>query len=162
MAYALNESFGRMVSSAPPLSCRADREVLSRGASPDFSDRLDSMSAAVFKVEEIEADRPIDKLTRRRVFGSHMLWAHVQLAKGCVVQSHSHPNEQIAFVVSGSVLWKLGQPGSEDYREVVVEGGTAIHLPSDFPHGVEALEDSLVLDVLSPPGEMGIDRQGTS
>lgn len=132
------------------------------GPSPNFSDRLQSMSAAVFKVGEVEADRPIDKLTRRRVFGSHMLWAHVQLAKGCVVQSHSHPNEQIAFVVSGSVLWKLGHPGSEDYREVVVEGGTVIHLPSDFPHGVVALEDSLILDVLSPPGEMGVDRQGKS
>lgn len=120
------------------------------------------MSATVFEVGKIEADQPIDKLTRRRVFGSQMLWAHVQLAKGCVVERHSHPNEQIAFVMSGRVLWKLGHPESQDYREVVVEGGTVIHLPSECPHAVEALEDSLVLDVLSPPGEMGVDRQGKS
>jgi hypothetical protein len=32
-------------------------------------------------------------------------------------------------------------------------------LPSNFPHGVTAVERTLIFDVLSPPGEMGVDSQ---
>ena len=88
-----------------------------------------------------------------------MLWAHVELAKGCEVATHFHENEQIAYVISGRVLWRLGEVGSADYTEQESVGGTVVHLPSNFPHGVLALEDSVILDVLSPPGEMGVDHQ---
>lgn len=90
-----------------------------------------------------------------------MLWAYVNLAKGCRVAMHSHENEQIAFVISGRVVWRLGDEDSPEHREVEVQGGTVIHLPSNFPHGVHALEDTVILDVLSPPGAMGVDRQGS-
>lgn len=88
-----------------------------------------------------------------------MLWAYVELAKGCHVASHFHDSEQIAYVVRGKLLWRLGEEGTDGFSEVVVEGGTVIHLPSNVPHSVTALEDAVVLDVLSPPGEMGVDRQ---
>jgi quercetin dioxygenase-like cupin family protein len=67
--------------------------------------------------------------------------------------------EQVACVMSGRVLFKLGKPGSEEYREVEVVGGQVVELPSQFPHGVHALEHTLIFDVLSPPGEMGVDKQ---
>ena len=88
-----------------------------------------------------------------------MLWAYVDLSKGCEVAMHEHESEQIAFVISGGVIWRLGDPDSSDYREQEVEGGSVVHLPGGFPHGVRALEDTVILDVLSPPGEMGVDRQ---
>ena len=91
-----------------------------------------------------------------------MLWAYVDLARGCNVANHAHENEQIAFVISGKVRWRLGVVGSPEYREEVVSGGTVVHLPGGLEHGVEALEDSVILDVLSPPGDMGVDRQAFS
>lgn len=117
------------------------------------------MDATIRKLHDVERDTPIDLLGRRRVFGEKMLWAYVDLKEGCNVATHHHENEQIAFVISGKVLWKLGNEGSPNYREEIVEGGTVIHLPSNFPHGVVALEDTQILDVLSPPGEMGVDKQ---
>ena len=56
--------------------------------------------------------------------------------------------------------WRLGEEGSAEYREQEVGGGTVVLLPGGFPHGVDALEDTVILDVLSPPGPMGVDRQG--
>lgn len=72
---------------------------------------------------------------------------------------HSHVSEQIAFIVSGKVRWLLGEPGSDTYRELEAGPGTVVELPSEFPHGVLALVDAVIIDVLSPPGEMGVDNQ---
>ena len=117
------------------------------------------MTATVQSISTVAADNPIELLTRRRVLGSQMLWAYVELAEGCEVAVHKHDNEQIAFVISGKVRWRFGEPGSENYTEQVTDGGTVVHLPGGFPHGVVALEDTAILDVLSPPGDMGIDHQ---
>ena len=117
------------------------------------------MDAVVASWAELESDHPIPLLHRKRLRGERMLVAHVNLDKGCHVATHSHESEQMACIVSGKVRWRLGEPGTPDYREVDVEGGSVVCLPSWFPHGVDALEDTFILDVLSPPGEMGVDRQ---
>ena len=119
------------------------------------------MDAAIYPLAEISEDNPVPKLYRKRVFGEKILLAHVRLEQGCHVALHRHENEQVAYVISGKVKWTLGEPGSAEYRGTVVEGGAVLHLPSNFPHGVDALEDTLIVDLLSPPGEMGIDRQAS-
>jgi hypothetical protein len=40
-----------------------------------------------------------------------------------------------------------------------MQGGEVLHLPSNLPHAVEALEETHILDMLSPPGPMGVDSQ---
>lgn len=107
----------------------------------------------------VEPDHPIDKLTRQRVMAERVMVARVELASGCEVAMHHHEMEQVACVMSGRVLFRLGEPGSPDYRETEVAGGQVVELPSNFPHGVTALEDTLIFDILSPPGEMGVDKQ---
>jgi quercetin dioxygenase-like cupin family protein len=119
------------------------------------------MIANVQNVDDLSTDTPIDFLTRRRLFGSQMLWAHVTLGKGCNVATHRHDSEQIAYVISGKVTFRLGDPSDADYEERLVEAGQVVLLPGGFPHGVDALEDSVILDVLSPPGEMGVDNQSS-
>lgn len=119
------------------------------------------MAASIYRLESVEQDNPIAHLIRRKVVGEQMLWAYVNLEKGCHVASHQHESEQIAYVMSGKVLWRLGEVHTPEYSEEVAEGGTVIVLPSNFPHGVDALEDTVILDVLAPPGLMGVDRQGT-
>ncbi|MCW5941255.1 MAG: cupin domain-containing protein [Fimbriimonadaceae bacterium] len=119
------------------------------------------MAAHVHLPGDDAEDHPIALLARRRVAGDRMLLADVRLQKGCHVATHSHESEQIAFVVSGRVTWRLGEPGSAEYREETVGAGAVVVLPSGFPHGVDALEDTHIVDVLSPPGEMGVDSQRT-
>lgn len=118
------------------------------------------MPATVRSLSEVPEDNPILNLFRRKVQGENMLWACVELKQGCVVEPHRHESEQIAFVISGKVLWQLGEPGSGDYEEREVGDNTVLVLPPNFQHGVRALEDTLILDVLSPVGMMGVDRQG--
>ena len=84
--------------------------------------------------------------------------SHVTLYKGFQVAAHSHENEQISCVLSGRLQFGLGNVGQSDYREIVVRGGEALLIPANALHSAEALEDTVVLDVFSPPSETtGVD-----
>ena len=76
--------------------------------------------------------------------------AHVYLKKGFIVPAHSHDNEQITYVLNGALKFWLGEDGSE---EIVVSAGEVLHIPGNVVHKAEALEDTLDLDVFSPPRE---------
>jgi quercetin dioxygenase-like cupin family protein len=118
-------------------------------------ERAISTDARLFTWNEIVPDEPIALLRRRKVEGENSLVAQVHLETGCHVARHRHPSEQIAIHVSGRALWKLG----ETAREQVVEAGQVLVLPSDSWHEVIALEDTVIIDILSPPGAMGVDSQ---
>lgn len=107
--------------------------------------------------QAVPTDTPIPLLSRQKIEGTNMLFAMVNLSKGCLVPVHSHVSEQFAYVISGRVKWTLGEEG----RNVTVTGGHVVRLPSNFPHGVEALEDTVILDVLAPVGAMGVDSHNS-
>jgi quercetin dioxygenase-like cupin family protein len=115
------------------------------------------MENLLFRWHEIEADRPIPLLHRQMVMGEKLLAAMVRLEKGCKVVLHHHDSEQFAYVISGRVKWGLGALDSPDRREFEMTGGEILRLPSNLPHEVEALEETMILDMLSPPGPMGVD-----
>ncbi len=103
--------------------------------------------------DALPADRPMDKITRRRVIGGNVMLSHVTLDKGFTVPSHAHSNEQMVVVLKGALRFTL-----ED-GECVVRAGEVLHLPPHAPHGAEAIEDSVVLDIFSPVSEKtGVDR----
>lgn len=118
------------------------------------------MTARRISWSDLPSDRPMDLLERRRIIGDKAMLSQVSLKRGCFVPTHHHENEQFACVVSGKLRFGLGADGSNDRREVVVSAGEVMHLPSGVPHSAEAMEDTLVLDVFSPPSEKtGIDRR---
>ncbi len=115
------------------------------------------MGDLLHRWEDVPLDNPIPLLHRKRVTGEKILVANVFLTKGCRVDLHHHESEQIAYVISGHVRWGIGAPGTPDRREFESRGGEVLVLPSNLPHEVEALEDTNILDMLSPPGPMGVD-----
>src|SRR5687767_14637003 len=116
-------------------------------------------SARVHRWNDLAQDTPMPLLARRRIIGEQAMLSQVHLQKGCFVPTHQHFNEQMAFVMSGSLRFGLGLEGAADHHEVVVNAGEVIHLPANVPHSAEAIVDSVVLDIFSPPSEKtGIDR----
>lgn len=115
--------------------------------------------AVRYRWGELEADHPMPLLERRRIHGDQMTVAHVSLHKGFRIDPHAHYEEQIAIVITGKIRFLLGEPSNR--KEVIVGADELVHLPSNVPHGAEALEDSLVIDLYSPPAlETGVDRAG--
>ena len=88
------------------------------------------------------------KLSRRLITGDRMMLAHVYLKKGCIVPRHQHENEQLTYILEGALHFWIGEDESE---EVVVRAGDVLHLPSWVWHKAEAIEDTLDVDVFSPP-----------
>lgn len=115
------------------------------------------MDAIRYTWNDLAADSPMEKIVRRRVIGSRVMISRVELAAGFSVASHRHDNEQIAVIESGRIRFVLGEPGQEEELELV--GGEVLHLPPGVPHGATAIEDTVVLDVFSPPSEKtGVDQ----
>jgi len=116
-------------------------------------------TAVVYCWDDLEHDEPIPLISRKRIIGKQAMISQVFLQKGCFVPTHKHENEQFAHIVSGRLRFGIGEDDSEHHREMIVEAGEILHLPSFVPHSAEALEDTLVLDIFSPPSEKtGIDN----
>jgi quercetin dioxygenase-like cupin family protein len=67
------------------------------------------------------------------------------LAKGTVMPLHSHEHEQAGYVVRGRVLFQIG----DEEREL--RAGDGYLAGSNVPHAVTALEESVAIDIFSPP-----------
>ena len=71
----------------------------------------------------------------------------IEIAAGAVVPMHTHPHEQIGYLVSGRVRFELGAEVQE------LSAGDSWVIPSEVPHEVTALEDAVALDIFSPARE---------
>jgi quercetin dioxygenase-like cupin family protein len=104
--------------------------------------------------EDIPREELANQIGRRLVTGEKVMLAHVYLREGSVVAMHEHPNEQVTYILEGSLRMQF--PG--DIPDVVVHAGEVLVIPSGVPHGAVALADTLDLDVFSPPRQDWLDR----
>jgi quercetin dioxygenase-like cupin family protein len=85
----------------------------------------------------------------RRVLASSdvMMLVEFTFEKGVEVPQHTHPHDQVGYVVSGRMRMVIGD------HAVECGPGDSYHAPPDVPHSGAALEPSVVVDVFSPPRE---------
>ena len=112
------------------------------------------MGARHFRWSEIHKEHLSDEIDRRLVTGDQLMLAHVYLKKGALVPQHHHENEQMTYILEGSLHFYLGE---DEEEEVVVSAGEVQHIPSNLPHKAIALEDTLDVDVFTPPRQDWLD-----
>jgi quercetin dioxygenase-like cupin family protein len=101
-----------------------------------------------YRWESMPIEPVSELLSRRLITGERMMLAHVYLKKGCIVPRHFHENEQLTYILEGALRFWIGEDEAET---LVVRAGEVLHIPSNIPHKAEALEDTLDVDVFSPP-----------
>ena len=112
-------------------------------------------SVRFFRWDDVPLERVTDALTRKLITGDRMMLAHVFLDKDCVVPRHSHENEQLTWILKGALRFWIG----EDESKVIDVGeGEVLHIPSNVPHKALALEDTLDVDIFSPPRADWLNR----
>ena len=110
--------------------------------------------ATHYRWDDLPREELNPQIGRRFITGDSMMIAHVYLVKGAVVPKHAHHNEQLTYILEGVLRLRLG----EDESQVVdVAAGEVLHIPAHLPHSAVALEDTLDLDVFSPPREDWLD-----
>ena len=67
------------------------------------------------------------------------------LERGSFVPPHSHKNDQVGYVVRGTVEYTVGT------EAFVCNPGDSYAIPGGIVHSAKALVDSLVIDCFSPP-----------
>jgi quercetin dioxygenase-like cupin family protein len=115
---------------------------------------VSKLGATHYRWEDVPKEDVSEGFARRLISGERLMLTHVYLDKGFVVPRHSHENEQLTWILEGVLRFWLG----EDESEVVdVAAGEVLHLPSNLPHKAEALEDTLDVDIFSPPRQDWLD-----
>ena len=102
--------------------------------------------AMLYRWDDMPAEQLSPTILRKFVTGQQCMFARLELKKGCQVPEHSHPNEQISFIASGSLRFRLGDGSTR-----IVSAGEVLVIPGNLPHSAEALEDTLDFDVFAPP-----------
>jgi quercetin dioxygenase-like cupin family protein len=107
------------------------------------------------------SDIPVEPLNpqigRQFIVGTGTMLARVLLSKGAHVPLHSHVNEQITYILEGTLKFILHEPGASSTREVTVHAGEVLCIPPSVPHEAFALEDTVDLDIFNPPRQDWID-----
>jgi quercetin dioxygenase-like cupin family protein len=67
------------------------------------------------------------------------------ILRGSQVPPHSHMNDQVGYVVRGTIEMTIGD------QVRVLSAGDSYAIPSGIVHSALALEDTLAIDVFSPP-----------
>jgi len=116
---------------------------------------MSQQSVTFYRWEDMPKEKVTDVLDRRLITGENMMLTHVYLKKGAIVQQHNHHNEQITYILAGGLRFWIG----EDESEVIdVRAGEVLHIPSFVKHKAEALEDTVDVDVFSPPRQDWLDK----
>jgi len=102
--------------------------------------------------KDVELENLNSLLDRQMITGQNLMLARVLLKKGCVVPEHSHENEQLTYIVEGSLKFWI------DGKEIIVSAGEVLCIPSHMPHKAEALEDTVDLDVFYPPRQDWLNK----
>ena len=87
------------------------------------------------------------QLARQVIHGANLTVARIHLAKGAVVPRHSHENEQMTVLAEGLLRFVF------DDQEKLLVPGQVMEIPPNAPHKVEALEDSMAMDLFAPRRE---------
>lgn len=111
-----------------------------------------------FRWDDMPKETVTEVISRRLVTGERSMVAHVYLDKGAVVPRHSHDNEQFSYILEGSLRFWIGEDEAE---EVDLHAGEILHIPSNVPHKAEALEDTVDVDIFTPPRQDWLDGTDT-
>lgn len=80
--------------------------------------------------------------------GDHMTVMEVRLQPGVASGLHTHAHESVLYVVSGRLRTQVGD------QVVELGAGDAGRHPSGVPHSVEALEETVFVEIKSPAPQL--------
>jgi quercetin dioxygenase-like cupin family protein len=88
----------------------------------------------------------INELIRRRIFapGETIMSMLVEFKQGGFGPEHSHPHEQLGFVIMGKIEIMIAGVAHQ------VSVGEQIFVPGNQLHSVKALEDTQLLEIFTP------------
>jgi len=104
--------------------------------------------------ESVPAEQLNELITRRMIVGDKQMHVHWTFKAGTLAAMHQHPHEQVVVMQSGKMRLAVGD------EETIMGPGDIVVIPPGVPHEAEALEDTVVIDIFSPPREDFLSAEG--
>jgi unsaturated pyranuronate lyase len=86
-------------------------------------------------------------IRRTLVEGASMMVVEFTFDANTQVPNHTHPHEQVGYVVSGRARMTI------DGQDFDIGPGDSYHIPSNVPHSALTLTPAVMVDTFSPPRE---------
>jgi quercetin dioxygenase-like cupin family protein len=97
--------------------------------------------------DDVELETVNESMQRQIITGERMTVARIWFKDGFFVPQHSHEQEQITQVVSGTLRFRFGADRAET---VDVGPGGVLVIPSNVPHEALCIGDVEEIDIWSP------------
>ena len=81
-------------------------------------------------------------------YSKNLMTVELRFEKGAVGAPHSHPHEQIGYIISGKLVYQ--EEGQEDK---ILGTGDTYYVAPNVVHGVQILEETKLLDIFTPMRE---------
>ena len=100
-----------------------------------------------FALKDLPAEKVTDQISRRMLAGEKEMVVWWSMKAGAHAAAHKHPHEQIFWVVSGTMEFRLG-----DEKRACGQGELGV-IPANVEHEAWFPVDTEVVDVFAPPRE---------
>ena len=98
-----------------------------------------------FHTDELPATEMVPGVTRRAAYLDKVMLTFFDFEPNAIVPKHHHSNQQITWVVSGTIEFDL------DGQKRLLRAGDGVLIPPDTPHGAATLDGPCrVLDAWHP------------
>jgi quercetin dioxygenase-like cupin family protein len=104
--------------------------------------------AGFSEISELMGFQPVAGVRMNMLAGARAMLNWVRIEPGGKVPAHSHPHEQLGYVIEGTIILRIG----DETREIGPE--TCYVVPGGVEHeGTGGPNGCLVMDVFAPPRE---------
>ena len=99
----------------------------------------------LYKWHEIPVEQLGGGITRQLINANNMMMSQIFVPKGTVFPSHRMASEQLTIFVKGAAIYE------SEHGHIEATEGDIVHIGADVEHKDEVTEDTIVLDIFSPP-----------
>ena len=103
-----------------------------------------SSDATLHRWSDLDLEKVTAMISRKVIDGDQQQLVQAYHKRGAQVPLHMHPHEQMVYVLQGALACAVGG------RELTVNEGEVLHVPSGVRHQAIALDDTFQLVVSTP------------
>ncbi len=103
------------------------------------------VSVLVTDWDNVPVEKTAEGIERQMIVGKHIMICRFRFAPFLVTPEHTHPHEQMTFVMQGNVKFFI------EGEARIVSPGSVLHFPPGTCHGATMLDEEVILiDIFSP------------
>lgn len=99
----------------------------------------------LYNWNEVAVQQLDNGITRQMITAGNMMLAQIFVPKGVSFPAHGISSEQVTIYLKGGAVYQ-----SEQSR-IEAREGDILYIPAGVEHSDQVVEDTVVLDVFSPP-----------